>query len=112
MSGSVRALQQGDLEPYEAAGVPPLLLAHGFACSVHPYQVNIMCLALTHSLEKGQKAQSLSLECHHLAKEKQKVGNQRSYSQMMGAGIGCFWTSYLNEGVSVRRIFKEANLLR
>lgn len=83
-----------------------LLLAHGFACSVHPYQVNIMCLALTHSLEKGQKAQSL--ECHHLVKKKQKVGNQRSYSQMMGAVIGCFETSHLNEGVSVRRIFKEA----
>lgn len=75
---------------YEGARVPPLLLAHGFACSEHPYQVNIMCLALTHSLEKGQKAQSLSLECHHLVKKKQKVGNQRSYSQMMVVGIGCF----------------------
>lgn len=67
--------QQGGLEPHEGAGVPPLWLAYGFTCPVHLYQVNIMCLTLVRSLEKGQKAQFcpwnvLSLECHHLVEEK------------------------------------------
>lgn len=65
--------REGDLELHEGAGVPPLLLAYGLACSGHLYQVGIMCLALTHSAEKGQKAQFLSLECHHFVGKKTEI---------------------------------------
>lgn len=61
-------LTKGDLGPCEGAGIAPHLLTHGLACSVHSYQVNIVCLALIHSLER-QKPQSLSLECHHLVEK-------------------------------------------
>lgn len=60
---------------------------------------------------KGTEGTVLVLGASSFNGEGQTADNQRSCSQMMGAGVGCFWTSASREPVP-GGLSKKPNLLR